>query len=169
MLIRSSVSTRSLGKRLILDLRHVYAFIFKQKFKGQNLSVATQIFDKVYYLFKFDLKSGYHFTEVCLAFEWDFGSRKFSSNLSVTDRVYLPNFQGLCTIFSCRRLFGPTVVTYFAYNKGFIYWLRSYVYVYYCHFPRLLFVCNCFWYWFFSVLLAFLLFSRYLSMRCLGL
>ena len=54
-----SVSTRSSGKqRLILDLRHVKAFVYKQKFKCEDLSVATQIFDKEYYLFKFDLKSG---------------------------------------------------------------------------------------------------------------
>ena len=79
-----SVSTRSSGKqRLILDLRHVNAFIYKQKFKCEDLSVATQIFDKGYYLFKFDPKSGYHhieiFPEHCqyLAFAWDFGSGKF--------------------------------------------------------------------------------------------
>ena len=42
-----SVSTRSTGKRrLILDLRLVNAFIYKQKFKCENLSVATQIFDR---------------------------------------------------------------------------------------------------------------------------
>ena len=42
-----SVSTRSSGKqRLILDLRHVNAFVYKQKFKCEDLSVATQIFDK---------------------------------------------------------------------------------------------------------------------------
>ena len=36
-----SVSTRSSGKqRLILDLRHVNTFIFKQKFKCEDLSVA---------------------------------------------------------------------------------------------------------------------------------
>ena len=61
----------------------------------------------------------------------------------------------LCNIFSCRLLFGPTVVTYFACSKGFIYWLRSYVYVYSCNFPRLLFVYHCFFYWSFSVLLAY--------------
>ena len=56
-----SVSTRSSGKqRLILDLRHVNTFIFKQKFKCEDLSVAVQIFDKGFHLFKFDLKSGYH-------------------------------------------------------------------------------------------------------------
>ena len=86
LLIRSSfLLARSAGKqRLILDLRHVNGFIYKQKFKCENLSVATQIFDKDYYLFKFDLKAGYHFIEVfpkhhkyCLAFTWDFGSGKF--------------------------------------------------------------------------------------------
>jgi len=54
-----SVSTRSSGKqRLILDLRHVNSFIFKQKFKCEDLNVAIQIFNKGYHLFKFDLKSG---------------------------------------------------------------------------------------------------------------
>ena len=79
-----SVSTRSSGKRrLILDLRHVNAFVYKQKFKREDLSVATQIFDKEYYLFKFDLKSGYHHIEIfpehrkSLAFAWDFGTGKF--------------------------------------------------------------------------------------------
>ena len=79
-----SVSTRSSGKqRLILDLRHVNAFLYKQKFKCEDLSVATQIFDKDCYLFKFDLKSGYHHIEIFpehrkfLAFAWDFGTGKF--------------------------------------------------------------------------------------------
>ena len=74
------VSTCSLDKqRFILDLRHVNAFVgYKQKFKCEDLSVATQIFDKSFYLLKFDLKSGYHhieiFSELCkfLAFAWDF-------------------------------------------------------------------------------------------------
>ena len=60
-----SVSTRSSGKqRLILDLRHVNSFIFKQKFKCEDLSVAIQIFDQGCHLFKFDLKSSYHHIEI---------------------------------------------------------------------------------------------------------
>ena len=61
LLIRSSfLLARSTGKqRLILDLRHANGFIYKEKFKCKNLSVATQIFDKDYYLFKFVLKAGY--------------------------------------------------------------------------------------------------------------
>ena len=74
-----SVSIRSSGKqRLILDLRHVNQFIYKQKFKCEDLSVAMQIFSRNYYLFKFNLKSGYHHVEIFpvhrkfLAFSWDF-------------------------------------------------------------------------------------------------
>ena len=59
-----SVSTRSSGKqRLILDLRHVNSFIFKQRFKCEDLSVAIQIFDQGFHLFKFDLQILLH---------WDF-------------------------------------------------------------------------------------------------
>ena len=58
-------------------------------------------------------------------------------------------------MFSCRLLLGPTVVPYFLCNKGFICLLHFYVSLYSCYFPRLLFVCLCFCYWFFSVLLAF--------------
>ena len=66
-----SVSTRSSGKQqLILDLPHVNQFVYKQKFKCEDVSVATQIFSRNYYLFKFDLKSGYHHVET---FSWDFG------------------------------------------------------------------------------------------------
>ena len=79
-----SVSTQRSGKqRLILDLRHVNTFIFKQKSKCEVLPVATQVFDKGFYLFKFDLKSGYHNIEIFpdhrkfLAFEWDFGTGIF--------------------------------------------------------------------------------------------
>ena len=79
-----SVSTRSSGKqRLILDLRQVNTFIFKQKFKCEDLSVAVQIFDKGFHLFKFDLKSGYHHIEIFpahrkfLTFAWDFGTGSF--------------------------------------------------------------------------------------------
>ena len=78
-----SVSTQRSGKqRLILEFRHVNTFI-KQKFKCEDLSVATQVFDKGFYLFKFDLKSRYHHIEIFpdhrkfLAFAWDFGTGIF--------------------------------------------------------------------------------------------
>ena len=60
-----SVSVQPSGKkRLILDLRHVNLYVFKRKFRCEDISVAIQIFSKGYYLFKFDLKSGYHHVEI---------------------------------------------------------------------------------------------------------
>ena len=59
------------------------AFIYEHKFECEDLSVATQIFDKDYYLFKFDLKSGYRHMKIVpehrkyLAFAWDFSTEKF--------------------------------------------------------------------------------------------
>ena len=75
-----SVSIQPSGKkRLILDLRHVNLYVFKRKFRCEDISVALQIFAKGFYLFKFDLKSGYHHVEIFpehrkyLTFSWDFG------------------------------------------------------------------------------------------------
>ena len=60
-----SVSVQPSGKkRLILDLRHVNLYVFKRKFRCEDISVAIQIFSKGCYLFKFDLKSGYHHVEI---------------------------------------------------------------------------------------------------------
>ena len=75
-----SVSVQPSGKkRLILDFRHVNLYVFKWTFRCEDISVALQIFAKGFYLFKFDLKSGYHHVEIFpghrkyLAFSWDFG------------------------------------------------------------------------------------------------
>ena len=75
-----SISVQSLGKkRLIPDLRHINLHVFKLKFRCEDISVALQIFSKGFYLFKFDLKSGYHHVEIFpdhrkyLAFSWVFG------------------------------------------------------------------------------------------------
>ena len=92
-------------------------------------------------------------------------------DLLLTGSACPSSWHHLSTKFSCRLLFGPNLEPYFACNEGF-FCCFVFVFVFFsfsCHFPRLLFVCHCFCYWFFSVLLAFLLFSRYLSMRCLGL
>jgi len=76
-----SDSIQSSGKkRLILDLRHVNLYIFKQKFKCEDLNVALKVLSKGFYLFKFDLKTGHHHVEIFpeqrrfLAFSWDFGN-----------------------------------------------------------------------------------------------
>ena len=50
-----------------------------RKFRCEDESVALQIFLKGFFLFKFNLKSGYHHVEIFpdhrkyLAFSWDFG------------------------------------------------------------------------------------------------
>ena len=60
-----SVSVQASGKkRLNLDLRHINAYMFKQKFKCEDLSVALKVISKGFYLFKFDLKTGYHHVEI---------------------------------------------------------------------------------------------------------
>ena len=54
-------------------------YIFKQKIRCEDLSVALKVMFKGYYLFKFDLKSGCHHVDIFpdhrkfLAFAWDFG------------------------------------------------------------------------------------------------
>ena len=74
-----SVSTQSSGKkRLILDLRHVNQFIWKQKFKCEDWRVLLSYVKKGDYLSSFDLKSGYrHFDilpdhQTFLGFSWVF-------------------------------------------------------------------------------------------------
>ena len=58
-----SVSIQSSGKkRLILDLRHVNLFVYKQKYKCEDLRVALSIISRGFSLFKFDLK--YHHVEI---------------------------------------------------------------------------------------------------------
>ena len=56
-----SVSVQSCGKkRLILDLRCVNQYIFKQKVTFEDWRVGLDYFEKGSHFTKFDLKSGYH-------------------------------------------------------------------------------------------------------------
>ena len=56
-----SVATNKAGKqRLILDLSLLNKSVRKEKFKYEDWKVAIQLFSKVCYTFKFDLKNGYH-------------------------------------------------------------------------------------------------------------
>ena len=75
-----SVSVNSEGKaRLILDLRHVNKHIPKAKFRMEDWKVFLQYVLRGGYMFKFDLKSGYHHVDVCqshqqfLGFQWPLG------------------------------------------------------------------------------------------------
>ena len=76
-----SVSVQSSGKkRLILDLRHINLHVYKQKCKCEGLHTIKNAFSEDYYVFSFDLKSGYHHVDIFpdhrkyLAFSWDFGN-----------------------------------------------------------------------------------------------
>ena len=60
-----SVSIQSCGKkRLILDLRHVNKHIWKEKFKFEDIRNACVYLPFDRFMFKFDLKSGYHHIDI---------------------------------------------------------------------------------------------------------
>ena len=74
-----TVSVQANGKkRLILDLRHINLHVYKQKFKCENLHTIKNTFAKDFFVFSFDLKSGYHHVDIFpdhrkyLAFSWEF-------------------------------------------------------------------------------------------------
>ena len=54
-------------KRLVLNLRHLNMFLYKQKFKYEDLRVAMLLLKKGDYMFSFDLKSGYHHIDIAQA------------------------------------------------------------------------------------------------------
>ena len=73
-----SVVENSMGKkRLVVNLRHINKFLYKQKFKYEDLRVAMMLFKKGDYMFSFDLKSGYHNIDIdpahhkYLGFAWE--------------------------------------------------------------------------------------------------
>ena len=65
-------------KRLILDLRHINLYVYKQKFKCENFYIIKNSFAKDFMVFSFDLKSGYHHIDIFpdhrkyLAISWKF-------------------------------------------------------------------------------------------------
>jgi len=64
-------------KRLVINLRHLNSFLWKQKFKYEDLRTALLLFERGDMAFTFDLKSGYHHVDIhesCwkyLGFRWD--------------------------------------------------------------------------------------------------
>ena len=56
-----SASIQSSGKkRLILDLRYINEYLWKQKVRFEDWEVALEYFQQGDYMFSFDLKSGNH-------------------------------------------------------------------------------------------------------------
>ena len=73
-----SVVCSSTGKlRLVLDLRYVNRYLWKYKFKYEDLRTVMSMFSCKDYLFTFDLKSGYHHVDISanhwryLGFSWN--------------------------------------------------------------------------------------------------
>jgi hypothetical protein len=63
-----SVAENSLGKkRLILDLSILNTFVKKDKIKFEDWKIVMQYFEADCFMFKFDLKSGYHHIDICIA------------------------------------------------------------------------------------------------------
>ena len=67
---------KSVKPRLILDLSILNKNVRKDKFKFEDWKIAIQYFAKDQFLYKFDLKSGYHHFDICpqqhtyLGFSW---------------------------------------------------------------------------------------------------
>ena len=59
-------------------MRHINLHVYKQKFKCENLHTIKNTFAKDFFVFSFDLKSGYHHVDIFpdhrkyLAFSWEF-------------------------------------------------------------------------------------------------
>ena len=73
-----SVVENSSGKlRRVLNLRYLSQFLYAPHFKYEDLRIAALLFEKHEFLFKFDLKSGYHRVDIYpehqkyLGFQWD--------------------------------------------------------------------------------------------------
>jgi len=74
-----SVSVRNNEKkRLVLDLRHVNSYLYKYKFKCEDITTVQQLLGESYYLYTFDIKGVYHHVEIFeshrtyLGFQWYF-------------------------------------------------------------------------------------------------
>lgn len=50
--------------RLVINLRYLNQFLWKDKFKNEDLHIAMIMFEKGGYLFAFDPKSGYHHVDM---------------------------------------------------------------------------------------------------------
>ena len=60
-----SVVSNSSGKlRLVMNLQYLNQFLHVISFKYEDLRVAALMFEKDEFLFKFDLKSGYHHVDI---------------------------------------------------------------------------------------------------------
>ena len=72
----SVVESTSGKKRLVLDLRYVNKFLWKDKLEYEDIQTAIQMIEKGDYAIIFDLQSGYHRVDILvdywqyLGFSW---------------------------------------------------------------------------------------------------
>ena len=78
----SVVSNRMSKQRLVINLRYLNGYLWKDKFKYEDMRIAMLLFQPGDYMFSFDLKSGYHHIDIFephrqfLGFCWDQGGTK---------------------------------------------------------------------------------------------
>ena len=71
------VTSRSGKQRLVVNLRYINRFLWKDKFKYEDIHTAMAYFEKDSFVNTFDLKSGYHHVDIhedfqsYLGFRWD--------------------------------------------------------------------------------------------------
>ena len=72
-----SVSSKNGKERLILDLRHVNKYVYKQKIKFDDWKIMEQFLTEGGFVFSFDIKQGYHHIDMhpdsvpYLGFSWE--------------------------------------------------------------------------------------------------
>ena len=77
-----AVTVQNSGKkRLVLDLRYVNKHIYKERIKFEDLRLMEQFLNPHDYMFKFDIKQGYHHIDIhkphqnFFGFSWEVGGK----------------------------------------------------------------------------------------------
>ena len=76
-----TVAQNSVKKRLVLDLRYVNPFLWKEHVRFEDWKFALDYYHENCYMYNFDLKSGYHHIDInenhykYLGFAWKFGDK----------------------------------------------------------------------------------------------
>ena len=68
----SVVESSSGKRRLVINLRYLNRFLWKNRFKYEDLRVAMLLLERNDFMFSFDLKSGYHHVDIAQE-HWDLG------------------------------------------------------------------------------------------------
>ena len=116
-----TVSAQSSGKKNWYWIWHINHHVFKQKFKCEGLHTIRDIFSQDYFVFSFDLKSGYHHADIFLDHFWHFRD--------ILALIALDTFNLLCchSVFPARLSFFMKLLKpleHFGGCKEFLWWFR---------------------------------------------